>query len=278
MEPIVEPEQPLDQVTFALFDVETTGLSPVYGHRICEVACLQMRGGVTLGHMESLVDPGRAISPGAYRVNRIEVEMLAGAPTFEQVAAQLLELMAGAVLVAHNAPFDLGFLANELQIAQLPPPEGPVVDTLELCRRAFSFASNSLSAVSHALGVPVQPTHRAMADVETMRYVLEEILLRLEQQWGVTTLGQLLAFQGGPISYPAPLALPLPPPIAEALESRGRVLMRYVDAKGHETERIVRPIQVSERHGLLYMTAYCHRRGELRTFRLDRVFELAPGD
>ena len=141
---IVEENQPLDQVTFALFDVETTGLSPAYGHRICEVACLRLRGGVRIGHMESLVDPGRAISPGAYRVNRIEADMLVGAPTFEQVAIELQELMAGAVLVAHNAPFDLGFLANELQVAQIPPPEGLVVDTLELARRASSFASNSL--------------------------------------------------------------------------------------------------------------------------------------
>ena len=54
--------------------------------------------------------------------------------------------------------------------------------------------------------------------------------------------------------------------------------MRYVDAKGRETERIVRPIRVSERHGNLYLTAHCHQRGELRTFRLDRVLELARED
>lgn len=276
METITEADQPLDQVTFALFDVETTGLSPAYGHRICEVACLQLRGGVSIGQMESLVDPGRAISPGAYQVNRIEAEMLAGAPSFGQIAGSLLDLMAGAVLVAHNAPFDLGFLASELQIAQLPPPEGPVLDTLVLSRRAFAFASYSLSAVSRALAVPSEPTHRAMADVETMRYVLNEILVRLEQQWGVTTLSELLTFQGGSIPYPAPLALPLPPPIAEALESRGRVLMRYVDARGRETERIVSPLRVAEQNGILYLTAHCHRRDELRTFRLDRVLELAP--
>jgi DNA polymerase-3 subunit epsilon len=275
MQEKLEMEQPLDQIAFALFDVETTGLSPAYGHRICEVACIRVRAGTEVGRMESLVNPGRTISPGAYEVNRIESELLANAPIFEQIAGELLELMQDAVLVAHNAPFDLGFLAKELEIAQVPPPEGAVVDTLALSRRAFSFGSNSLSAVGRALGVLVEPTHRAMADVETMRYVLEEILMTLDQRWGLTTLGQLLDFQGGPVPYPAPLALPLPPTIAEALESRGRVLMRYVDAKGRETERIVRPIQISERHGLLYLTAHCHRRGGLRTFRLDRVLELA---
>ena len=278
MESIFDADRPLNEIIFALFDVETTGLSPAYGHRICEIACLRLRAGIELGRMESLVDPGRVISPGAYRVNRIEPEMLAGAPAFETVASSVLELMQDAVLVAHNAPFDLGFLATELKLAGLPPPEGPVVDTLILSRRTFNFASNSLSAVASALEVPVEPTHRARADVEAMRHVLEELLRNLDHRWGVTTLGRLLDFQGGSIPYPLPLALPLPPTIAEALERRGRVLMRYVDAKGCETERIVRPIRVSERHGNLYLTAHCHQRGELRTFRLDRVLELARED
>ena len=275
MEDILAADQPLEEITFALFDVETTGLSPAYGHRICEIACLRLEAGIETGRMEALVDPGRSISPGAYRVNRIEPEMLAGAPAFESVAGTVVALMQDAVLVAHNAPFDLGFLALELEIARLPPPEGPVVDTLALSRRAFSFASNSLSAVASALEVQIVPTHRAMVDVEATRQVLEEILRRLDYRWGVTTLGRLLEFQGGTVPYPLPRALPLPPAIAEALESRGQVLMRYVDAKGRETERIVRPIRVTERHGMLYLLAHCQQRGELRTFRLDRVLELA---
>ena len=268
-------DRPLDKTAFALFDVETTGLSPTYGHRVCEIACLRLEAGREAGRVEALVDPGRPISPGAYGVNRIEPEMLAGAPLFESVAGAVLELMQGAVLVAHNAPFDLGFLAMELEIAQLPPPEGPVVDTLALSRRAFNFGSNSLSSVARALEIPIEPTHRAIVDVEVTRMVLEEILRWLDNRWGVTTLGRLLEFQGGTIPYPLPLALPLPPDIAEALENRRRVLMRYVDARGHETERIVRPIRVAEKQGMLYLLAHCERRGELRTFRLDRVVELA---
>jgi len=275
MEEMWVVDRPLDEIPFALFDVETTGLSPAYGHRVCEIACLRIEAGIEAGRMEALVDPDRPISPGAYGVNRIEAEMLVGAPAFESIASTVLDLMKDAVLVAHNAPFDLGFLAMELEIAKLPPPEGPVVDTLTLSRRAFSFASNSLSAVARALEISIEPTHRAMVDVEVTRQVLEEILKRLESRWGVTTLGQLLEFQGGTIPYPLPLALPLPPAIAEALERRGRVLMRYVDARGHETKRIVRPIRVAERQGMLYLMAHCERRGELRTFRLDRVLELA---
>jgi DNA polymerase-3 subunit epsilon len=272
-----DSKQPLNKVIFALFDVETTGLSPAYGHRVCEVACLRACDSVEVKRFESLVDPGRPISAGAFRINRITPEMLEGAPPFAAVADPLLALLDGAVLVAHNAPFDLGFLAAELEIAGLPPPEGLVVDTLTLSRRAYSLANNSLSAVASALEVETGPAHRAMGDVWTLWNILDQILWDLDRRWQVTTLGQLLAFQGGPIPYPHPSILPLPPTIAEAIESKGQVRMRYIDARGRETERAVRPLRVSERRGQLYLLAHCYRAGTLRTFRLDRIIEMTLG-
>jgi DNA polymerase-3 subunit epsilon len=273
-----DPRQPLSAVTFALFDVETTGLNPTYGHRVCEVACLCARDGVECARFESLVDPGRPISAGAFHVNQITANMLIGAPTFDAVAPSLLALMQDAVLVAHNAPFDLGFLASELEIARLPPPEGPVVDTLALSRRAYSFASNSLPAVARALDVDTGPAHRAMGDVWTTWHVLERILWDLDRRWQVTTLGGLLQFQGGPVPYPHADALPLPPTIAEALDSNKPVRMHYVDAGGRTTHRSVRPLRVTARRGYLYLIAHCYRAGELRTFRLDRVVEMSIDD
>jgi DNA polymerase III epsilon subunit family exonuclease len=273
-----DANQPLSQTTFVVLDVETTGLSPAYGHRICEVACLSMRDGLEMGRFESLVDPGRSISEGAYYVNHITAAMLEGAPIFAAVAGPLLALMEGAVLVAHNAPFDLGFLAAELEIAQLPPPEGQVVDTLALARRTYSFARNGLSAVASALGLEMGTAHRAMADVCTTYQVLDRILADLDARWSVTTLGDLIAFQGGPIPYPQPRSLPLPPTISEALEGGGRVRLRYIDAYGRETVRAIRPLRVQEHRGLLYLQAHCYRAGALRTFRLDRVVEMAPDE
>ncbi len=273
-----DPDRPLNEITFALFDVETTGLSPAYGHRICEVACLCVREGVETGRFESLVDPERSISAGAYRVNRISPEMLAGAPPFSDIAEPLLALLEDSVLVAHNAPFDLGFLAKELEMAKLAPPEGPIVDTLALSRRIYSSASHSLAAITKTLELPAEPTHRAMSDVQATRNLLDKILDDLESRWNVTTLAQVIDFQGGPIPYPHPRTLPLPPAIAEALESKGRVFMRYVDASGQETQRVVRPLSIGEQRGYLYLTAHCYWRDELRTFRLDRVVEMAVED
>lgn len=271
--------QPLSQITFAVLDVETTGLSPAYGHRICEVACLRVRGGLAQGRLESLVDPRRPISPGAYRVNRITPQMLNGAPMFDAIADSLLRLLDSAVLVAHNAPFDLGFLAAELELAGRPPlPSGTaVVDTLSLVRRAYRFSSNSLSAVAAALEVGRTPTHRAMSDVWTTYLVLERLVQDLDERGSgdALTLGQLIDFQGGTVPCPRPAAVPLPPTIAEAIESGGRVRVRYVDAKGRETDRVVLPLRVTAQGGNLYLVAHCYRRDEMRTFRLDRVVELA---
>lgn len=268
-------DQPLNEITFALFDVETTGLSPAYGHRVCEVACLCVHQGEEVGRFESLVDPQRSISAGAFRVNQITSEMLVGAPPFSAIAEPLLAQMEESVLVAHNAPFDLGFLAKELEIARLAPPEGPIIDTLALSRRIYRSASHSLSAITRTLQLPAEPTHRAMSDVQATRCLLDRMLHDLESRWNVTTLAQVIDFQGGPIPYPHPRTLPLPPALAEALESKGRVLMRYVDARGQETERVVRPLSIGEQQGYLYLTAHCYWREELRTFRLDRIIEMA---
>jgi len=201
--------------------------------------------------------------------NRITPEMLDGAPTFEAIAASLLQVMEGAVLVAHNAPFDPGFLAAELEIARLPLSPTLAVDTLALVRRAYRFARNSLPAVADALGVDVGRAHRAMGDVQTTRRVLE-------RRRGITTLGQLLEFQGGSVPYPHSPVLSLPPSIAEAIANGGRVRMRYVDARGRETERVVSPLRVHAQQGNLYLVAHCYRRDAQRTFRLDRVVDMVP--
>lgn len=268
--------RPLEATTFAIFDVETTGLNPAFGHRVCEVACLRVRGQEELSRLETLVEPERSISAGAFRVNQITTDMLTDAPAFAAVAPRLLEIMDNAVLVAHNAAFDLGFLAAELEIAALPPPQGPVADTLALARRVYNYPRNSLPALARALEVESQPSHRAMSDVLATLEVLERVIWDLGRRWGVTTLGELLDFQGGPVPYPQPQALPLPPALAEALEGDHRVRMRYVDADGNETQRSIQPIRVSEFGGRLYLLAYCYRAEALRTFRLDRVVELDP--
>jgi len=285
--------QPLAKITLVYFDVETTGLNPRFGDRICEVAALRCRGGEELLAYHTLVNPQRPISPGAYRVNRITEEELASAPLFEDVADRLLEVLSSGVMVAHNAPFDLGFLSAELAMLGYPMPEVTAVDTLALARRCYSFPSNSLRNVSRSLGLAAEQLHRAMSDVQLTRMVLETFLGGLRSQ-GVLTLGDLLEIQGdltwrrisgrrrlpgsrgssGGRRSSGPGDVPLPPLIQEALDHDGDLYIRYVSATGQETERIVRPMGVASRRDYVYLEAYCYLREARRVFRLDRILEM----
>ncbi|TKJ31030.1 MAG: hypothetical protein CEE40_02975 [Chloroflexi bacterium B3_Chlor] len=264
---------PLDGVTFTVLDVETTGLNPHFGDRVCEIALLQCQGGAELGRFHSLVNPGRSISPGAFAVNGIRDEDVIDAPLFADIAPPVLEMLNETVLVAHNAPFDLGFLAAEFEICRVPFASSLVVDTLSLARRCYSFASNSLQHVARSLGIEARDQHRAMGDVLTTKQVLDYFLADLLDR-GVSTLGDLTDLQGGMIRPPQREVVVLPPQIEEALRCEGELELRYVSASNQETLRVVSPLRVTAYGGQLYLVAMCHLRSEQRTFRLDRIVEM----
>ena len=264
---------PLDEVTFTILDLETTGLNPHFGDRVCEIALLQCQGGAELGRFHSLVNPGRGISPGAFAVNGIRDEDLIGAPAFGDVAPGMLDMLGDSVIVAHNAPFDLGFLAAELEICRLPFIDNMVIDTLTLARRWYSFPSNSLQNVAYYLGIDTLGQHRALADVVTTKEVLDHFLADLVER-GVSTLGDLMELQGGRIRLPRGEVIVLPPHLEEALRCEGELELRYVSASGRETQRVVSPLRVAAYAGHLYLIAMCHLRNEQRTFRLDRIVQL----
>ncbi len=267
---------PLDEVTFTILDVETTGLNPHFGDRVCEIALLQCQGGIEISRFHSLVNPRRPISPGAFAVNRIKDDDLITAPLFSEIAATVLEVLGDSVIVAHNAPFDLGFLASELTISRLPLVDNPVVDTLALSRYCYSFPSNSLPNLAYYLGIDTLREHRALADAITTKQLLDHLLADLSDA-GVYTLGDLIGVQGGQIGWPAQEIVPLPPQIDEALRGEGQLELRYVSASGEETRRLVSPLYVTAFAGYLYLIAICHLRNEQRTFRLDRIIEMRSG-
>jgi DNA polymerase-3 subunit epsilon len=266
---------PLDEITFTVLDVETTGLTPQLGDRVCEIAVLRFRGDRELARFQSLVNPQRPISPGAFAVNGIRDQDVVDAPFFAEIAPTVVDMLDDSTLVAHNAPFDLSFLASELRICGLPFVLDSIIDTLALARRYYRFPSNSLQAVAHYLGVETTGRHRALADVVTTKMVLERFVVDLGQK-GVTTLAGLLAAQGGDIGWYEREEIPLPPQIEEALKSGGSLWLRYLSAAGEETRRVVSPLQVTTYSGYAYLVAFCHLRAEQRTFRLDRIVEMRP--
>lgn len=273
-------DSPLQQTPLVFLDFETTGLYPYRGDRVCEVALLRTHGTLAEQHFATLINPQRRLSERSFGVNGIRAEDLAGAPLFAEVATRLRQLCAGAVLVAHNAPFDMEFLHTELAHAGLPPIDICAIDTLAIARRLDPRRpSHSLSALALALGA-APPSHRAMDDVLALRVVFADLAARLARQ-GITTLGDVLRYARG--FSPGEHEPPAPPPIATALRE-GRLLRVWYSSRTlpQPTERLIRPIEIVKQRQTLFLRAYCYLREDLRVFVLDKLrnVELAgrPGE
>jgi DNA polymerase-3 subunit epsilon len=252
----------------AVVDVETTGLWAEQGHRVCEIAVVRVESGTPSAPYHTFVNPGRPIDEDARRVNNISDLDLAEAPRFRDLIPGLDALLAGTVLVAHNASFDASFLVAEYAIAGCRPPDLPVLDTLALSRRVFGFRRNDLGSVALSLGVCCGGRHTAAGDAQATY----EVLLRMAEvlaRRGLTTVGDLLSAQGLPVALRPPRLVGVPQPLAEAVDHRRAVTICYVDAGGNATERTVEPLWANQ----TYLIAWCRLKKTQRTFRLDRIVD-----
>jgi DNA polymerase-3 subunit epsilon len=267
-------ERPLDDVPFVIFDVESTGLEASAGDCIVEIALIRWHNRTVVRRYETLVNPGRPISPAAYAVNRIDARELAQAPTFAEIVPTLLAELDGAVLVAHNVPFDMHFLNTELSRVGKPPLPNLVLDTLTLSRCFLQHDRYSLTALSGALGFD-RPSHRAMSDVLALQQLFDHLLNRL-QTLGVSTLAELVRAQRGLLpGQPEPEA---PPLIAEALRNGTRLRIAYRSRGEEPIWREILPLEFQTAREIPRLLAYCYLRNGQRTFYLDRIEEMLPTD
>jgi DNA polymerase-3 subunit epsilon len=162
-----------------VFDTETTGLDPRDGHRLVEFAGIELVERVPTGrHLHFYVNPLRAMPPEAQAVHGLTDEFLADKPVFADKSRELLEFLQDAVLVAHNAQFDMRFLNHELERCGLGPiAEELVVDTLELARKRFPGAKHSLDALCQRFGIDRsgRVVHGALIDAGLLADVYVEL-------------------------------------------------------------------------------------------------------
>ena len=184
---------PLTDVTFVVVDLETTGGS-AHTDAITEIGAVRVRGGEVLGEFGTLVDPGRDIPPYVSVLTGITSTMVATAPRIGSVLPHFLEFARGAVLVAHNAPFDLGFLKAACAATGLGWPASASVDTAVLARRLLTrdeVPNCKLSTLAPFFSATTTPTHRALDDARATVDVLHGLLERLGPL-GVTSLEELV--------------------------------------------------------------------------------------
>jgi DNA polymerase III subunit epsilon len=157
-----------------ILDTETTGLDPRSGHRIIEVACIEMVNRRLTGrHLHKYTNPEREIDEGAQAVHGISLEFLADKPKFADIADEFLEFINGAELVIHNAPFDLGFLNAELRRLDRVPVEticSGVIDTLRMAKDLHPGKRNSLDALCERYEIDNsgRTLHGALLDTELL--------------------------------------------------------------------------------------------------------------
>jgi len=183
---------PLHEVTFVVVDLETTGGSPA-GAGITEIGAVKVRGGEVLGEFQTLVDPGVPVPAFVARLTGITSSMVATAPRIEAVLPSFLEFARGAVLVAHNAPFDISFLKAACREAGYEWPGNQVLDTVPLARRVVTrdeAPNHKLATLAALFRASVTPDHRALADARATVDVLHALLGRLGPL-GVTHLEDL---------------------------------------------------------------------------------------
>jgi len=264
-------------VDFTVLDLETTGLDPRRGHRIIEIGAVRW-GPKGEQIFASLVDPQRPIPPAARTIHGISDDMVSGASTIDKVLPRFLEFLGDSVVVAHNAPFDLRFLAYALEECGSRPPANPVLDSVRLARRLFPHLDGySLSFLRRVFDLDIEEEHRALADAKATASVFRRCLARAHQE-GIRSVEGLVECQGGPIGFPEPRRAQEPPfsyasfkVLVEAMEEGREVTISYRNhGHGCGSTRIV-PRRFVSCGGFVYMIARLAARGEDRTYRLDRI-------
>jgi DNA polymerase-3 subunit epsilon len=185
----------LAEVTFVVLDLETTGGSPQDGG-ITEIGAVKVRGGERLGEFQTLIRPGVPIPAFIAVLTGITDSMVAEAPSLAAALPAFLEFIAGAVLVAHNAPYDIGFLRGACERTGHLWPKATVIDTVKLARHVLSrdeVRNHKLGTLATLFGSPTTPDHRALNDARATVHVLHSLLGRIGSL-GVTTLGELRSF------------------------------------------------------------------------------------
>lgn len=193
-----------------MLDTETTGLDWRQGERVIEIGCVELVGRKLTGrHFHRYLNPGRAIGAGAQAVHGLTDEFLADKPKFVEIVDELLEFVCDAEVIIHNAPFDLGFLDNELGLLgreSLKAGCESVIDTLKMARELRPGKKNNLDALCNEFGVDNsnRQLHGALLDAELLAEVYlamtrgqESLMMDLEM--GVAEMAALNTGERPPI-------------------------------------------------------------------------------
>ncbi len=268
-----EIEIPLSEQLFVAFDTETTGLwAP--SNKLVEIGAVKFcLGGSRTSTFQSLINPERPMPAEVIAIHGITDEMVADARKIGEVMPDFLEFCGtDTILLAHNAMFDISFLAVELDRLKLKRPGNLVLDTVTISRKVFPEAqSYSLLSLAQQFELSQEQKHRALDDAILVQKIFELAARKIN----ISTTQELTKkfepiriadWQLEKVTLPAKFS-----GITKALENSLRVEISYAGNGQALSVRVVRPKAIYSLKSKLYVNAYCELAGDERTFRLDRI-------
>jgi len=216
-----------------VLDTETTGLDPDSGHRVVELACLELTYHVSTGrHLRRYINPEREMPEDARAIHGLSDEFLAQQPRFGEIVDEFLAFIGEAPLVIHNAQFDLKFLNAELALASRPPlATERAIDTVAIARRRFPGAQVSLDALCRRFEIDstARTLHGALLDCQLLAEVYLELLGGRQPGLDLTAARQAATTTA--LTAPEPLARAARPhaPSAEEATAHDALLTRLKD-------------------------------------------------
>lgn len=177
MEHISLFSQSLINSTYTFLDVETTGLYPLLGDKIIEIAMLKYEKGAQIDFFHSLINPLRTLPEEATKINKINEELIKNAPSFDSLAEKILEFISDSIIVAHNASFDLSFLSVEFAKCGILFKNWKAIDTLKIANDIFMGQRNKLESVMKRYNLSSNgELHRALNDTEILKNIFFELI------------------------------------------------------------------------------------------------------
>lgn len=263
---------------FLILDVETTGLTAETGDRVCEIGAVKICGGAVIDTFDSLIDPQRPISAGAFAVNRIHPRMLLNAPTFPQIIDRLIKMMDNSILVAYNAPFDISFIRHEFRLSGIQLPKNPVVDALAIARQLLpGIGKYNQENVAQVLGIPFPLKHRAFEDAMTTAKIFT-IFTSILKSYNLSTIADLNRTNLRAILQSKRSVI-----IKQAMENGKKLWIKYLSLSSSKiTDRVITPKNFSGESASSqnpnHLLAFCHLANDERAFRIDQILDVRTVD
>lgn len=260
-------------MVFVAFDTETTGLwAPA--NRIVELGAVKFRlNSDNTESFQSLVNPERKIPPIVIDIHGITDEMVSSAPTIGPVLREFRDFCGEAILVAHNALFDIAFVGCELNRIKEGFGDNLILDTVDICQKLYpGLPSYSLLQLVTHFDIADSQDHRALADAEFVHQLVRQTVKDHAEAMSLATFKerfttyQMSAWQTEPTALPEKFA-----DLKTAIDRGGRVEISYETPPHPPSLRVIQPKAVHSLGARVYVNAICERSNEERTFRLDRI-------